>query len=90
MGADEHGCCTGPRGAGHGADSVENVSVFPRHIAGKTNATALMRVEEAASLVAGALKHATSAGADLGGSLKEIPRAPNPGDGHIDDDQFNR
>ena len=35
---------------------VADISIFPRHIAGNTNATALMIGEKAASLIAGALQ----------------------------------
>jgi choline dehydrogenase len=56
MGADNRSVVA-PDLAVRGAERlwVADISIFPRHIAGNTNATALMIGEKAASLIAGAL-----------------------------------
>ncbi|HEY0422387.1 MAG TPA: GMC family oxidoreductase N-terminal domain-containing protein [Rhodopila sp.] len=57
MGADDRSVVA-PDLAVRGVDRlwVADISIFPRHIAGNTNATALMIGEKAASLIAGALQ----------------------------------
>jgi choline dehydrogenase len=57
MGADDRSVVA-PDLAVRGAERlwVSDISIFPRHIAGNTNATALMIGEKAALLIASALK----------------------------------